>query len=128
MKISEKILDTKNVYRWQNKTEPRVGEALGLVARGPWPQQPWLLVFYHFNPVKSRKIHGILRAELCLAWSCGAGWDPPEGTEVAAVSPSTFPLSFPRQGTTLGCLGRAQLGFREKEKQLPNLIPCVFIH
>lgn len=74
MKINEKILDTKNVYRWQNKTKPCVGEALGPVASGPWPQQLWLLVFYHFNPVKSRKIHGILRAKLCLAWSCGAGW------------------------------------------------------
>lgn len=94
MKISEKILDTKNVYRWQNKTKPCVGEALGLLARGPWPQQWWLLVFYHFDPVKSRKIHGILRAKLCLAWSCGVG-SPGGDTEVAAVSPSTFPVSFP---------------------------------
>lgn len=97
MKINEKILDTKNVYRWQNKTKPCVGEALGPVAGGPWPQQRWLLVFYHFNPVKSRKIHGILRAKLCLAWSCGAGWglgSPGGDTEVAAVSPSTFPVSF----------------------------------
>lgn len=127
MKINEKILDTKNVYRWQNKTKPCVGKALGPVAGGPWPQQRWLLVFYHFSPVKSRKIHGILRAKLCLAWSCGAGWglgSPGGDTEVAAVSPSTFPVSFPGQGTTLGCLGRAQFSFRKKT---PNLILCAFV-
>lgn len=59
-----------------------------------------------------------------LRGGMGAGI-PWRGHRGGSSVPKHFPCVLPRQGTALGCLGRAQFSFRKK---IPNLIPCGFIH